>query len=161
LKPLPLVSGPGWKWSTKYTGVSENSEDALSLSLERIHILHTESGLVLMAQNTLLDPSGVPYARLYVCWAQQSSYSTYLTVVLQSSSFNLGAKATGEKFSKFIAGPPQSKQVPDRKPDWVVTDQTSPGQAIVYRLSGDYNPLHIGIIIPFVIEFHLFKPTRL
>jgi len=57
----------------------------------------------------------------------------------------LGAKATGEKYSKFIAGPPQAKPVPkDRKPDWVFKDQTTPEQAITFRLSGDYNPLHIG-----------------
>ncbi|KAG6852197.1 hypothetical protein C0991_002146 [Blastosporella zonata] len=63
-----------------------------------------------------------------------------------SSSFNLGAKATGDKFTKVIAGPPQAKPIPkDRKPDWVVNDQTTPEQAIVFRLSGDYNPLHIGL----------------
>jgi len=57
----------------------------------------------------------------------------------------LGAKTTGEKFSKYIAGPPQAKLVPkDKKPDWVIPDQTTPEQAIVFRLSGDYNPLHIG-----------------
>ena len=64
---------------------------------------------------------------------------------IQSGSFNLGAKATGTNFSKRIAGPPQGKAVPkDRKPDWVVRDQTSEGQAVVYRLSGDYNELHIS-----------------
>ncbi|KAG6819901.1 hypothetical protein H0H93_007538 [Arthromyces matolae] len=48
------------------------------------------------------------------------------------------------KYTKVIAGPPQAKPIPkDRKPDWVVKDQTTPEQAIVFRLSGDYNPLHI------------------
>jgi peroxisomal enoyl-CoA hydratase 2 len=70
----------------------------------------------------------------------------------QSSSFYLGAKATGEKFSKVIAGPPKGKPAPkDRKPDWVIKDQTTPEQAIVYRLSGDYNPLHIGVFNPWCI----------
>jgi len=81
----------------------------------------------LTAENTLVDPQGVEYAKLY------------------SSSFNIGAKATGQKFSKVIAGPPQAKPIPkDRKPDWSVKDKTTPEQAIVFRLSGDYNPLHIG-----------------
>ena len=31
---------------------------------------------------------------------------------------------------------------PDRAPDHQVTYQTSPDQALVYRLSGDRNPLH-------------------
>ncbi|KAG6824903.1 hypothetical protein H0H92_005453, partial [Tricholoma furcatifolium] len=55
-----------------------------------------------------------------------------------------GAKAAGQKFSKAIAGPPQAKPIPkDRKPDWVVKDQTTLEKAIVYRGGGDYNPLHI------------------
>ncbi|KAH9024029.1 hypothetical protein EDB83DRAFT_2230874, partial [Lactarius deliciosus] len=29
----------------------------------------------------------------------------------------------------------------DRVPDWVTEEQTSAGQALIYRLSGDYNPL--------------------
>lgn len=33
--------------------------------------------------------------------------------------------------------------MPDRKPDWVVQDQTTLEQATVFRLNGDYNPLHI------------------
>lgn len=109
IKPLPLVSGDGWTWKTRYTGVVEN-----------------KSGIILTAENTLVDPKGTVYAKLF------------------SSSFNLGAKATGEKYSKFIAGPPQGKPVPkDRKADWIVEEQTTPEQAIVFRLSGDYNPLHI------------------
>jgi len=109
IKPLPLVSGEGWTWKSRYTGVVEN-----------------KTGLILTVENTLVSPSGEVYAKLY------------------SSSFNLGAKVTGEKYSKFIAGPPQGKPVPkDRKADWVVQDQTSPEQAIIFRLSGDYNPLHI------------------
>jgi len=72
---------------------------------------------------------------------------------LQSSSFHLGAKATGDKFSKIIAGPPQAKPIPkDCKPDWTFRDQTTPEQAIAFRLSGDYNPLHIGLI-PFYLFF--------
>ncbi|KAJ6569092.1 peroxisomal dehydratase [Mycena capillaripes] len=109
LKELPLTSGPGWKWTTKYTGVEEN-----------------KSGIVMTSESLLMDPKGVPYARLY------------------GSSFFIGAKATGEKFSKVVARAPQGKPIPkDRKADWVVQEKTSPEQALIFRLSGDYNPLHI------------------
>ncbi|KAI4520884.1 hypothetical protein K525DRAFT_257170 [Schizophyllum commune Loenen D] len=108
LKPLPLESGPGWKWTSRYVAVAEN-----------------KSGIILTAENTLVGADGQAYAKLY------------------SSSFNVGAKATGQRFAKAIAGPPQAKPVPKRAPDYVYKDQTTSEQALVYRLSGDYNPLHI------------------
>ncbi|KAK0205526.1 peroxisomal dehydratase [Desarmillaria ectypa] len=109
LKKLPLVSGPGWKWTSRYTGISEN-----------------KTGIVVTMENTLIDPNGVPYARLY------------------SSTFNLGAKANGTGFTKVIGSAPVAKAAPqNREPDWIIKDQTSPEQAILFRLSGDYNPLHI------------------
>lgn len=56
----------------------------------------------------------------------------------------MGAKATGQRFSKSIAKLPASASPPKgTKPTYVVTETTSPESAIVYRLSGDYNPLHI------------------
>lgn len=40
--------------------------------------------------------------------------------------------------------PPKSPKIrpPERAPDWVVEDPTTPEQALLYRLSGDHNPLH-------------------
>lgn len=42
------------------------------------------------------------------------------------------------------APPPKSPRVraPERAPDWTVRFSTSPSQALLYRLSGDLNPLH-------------------
>ena len=41
------------------------------------------------------------------------------------------------------ADAPRPAQIPDRTPDAVITLKTRPEQATLYRLSGDYNPLHI------------------
>ncbi|KAI0039632.1 peroxisomal dehydratase [Auriscalpium vulgare] len=109
LKPIPTVSGPGWKLKKRISSIQEN-----------------KSGVIVEAELTLVDAQGTPYTRSY------------------SSSFNLGAKVTGERFAKSVAGPPKAKPIPkDRKPDWLTRDQTTPEQAVLYRLSGDYNPLHI------------------
>src|SRR3990172_2656733 len=39
-------------------------------------------------------------------------------------------------------GPKVGNQAPDRKPDGVIEVATLPQQALIYRLSGDKNPLH-------------------
>ncbi|TFY78885.1 hypothetical protein EWM64_g5125 [Hericium alpestre] len=89
-------------------------------------VSENKSGVIVQSEARLVDGNGTEYAKLY------------------TSAFNLGAKITGKKYAKSIAGPPQSKPIPrDRKPDWVVKDQTTPEQAVLYRLSGDFNPLHV------------------
>jgi acyl dehydratase len=40
-------------------------------------------------------------------------------------------------------GPPPGNTPPDRPPDEIVEEKTLHCQAAIYRLSGDYNPLHI------------------
>ena len=39
-------------------------------------------------------------------------------------------------------GPSTAPEIPSREPDRVVTYATRPDQALLYRLSGDHNPLH-------------------
>lgn len=55
----------------------------------------------------------------------------------RSSFFIAGAGGWGGD-----RGPSPSWQAPDREPDHVVTYQTRPEQALLYRLCGDHNPLH-------------------
>jgi hypothetical protein len=66
-------------------------------------------------------------------------------------------QSTGTKFSKSIAGPPKAPGIPKRGPDYTFHDVTTPEQAAIYRLSGDYNPLHIGLLCPFCI-LCIYKP---
>jgi acyl dehydratase len=65
--------------------------------------------------------------------------TTYVRMV--SGAFLVGAK----NFTPESAGKTNSENIklPDRNPDTVENVQTSPNQTHVYRLSGDFNPLHI------------------
>jgi (3R)-3-hydroxyacyl-CoA dehydrogenase / 3a,7a,12a-trihydroxy-5b-cholest-24-enoyl-CoA hydratase / enoyl-CoA hydratase 2 len=62
-----------------------------------------------------------------------------------------GALLAENRYSLFVRGrggwgggrgPAAGADVPDRAPDAVVEQPTAPNQALLYRLSGDYNPLH-------------------
>jgi hypothetical protein len=153
LKDLPAVSGPGWKFKTRYTGVVENSAYGpltpnICCCSYKIHRVWYHSH----SRKHTYRPAWHTLCKVIRETAHPLSFRRHSNLGnSQSSSFNLGAKATGDKYSKIIAGPPQAKPIPkDRRPDWVVTEQTTPEQAIVFRLSGDYNPLHIGSSTSFV-----------
>jgi acyl dehydratase len=46
-------------------------------------------------------------------------------------------------FGGSAEGQPKPHAIPDRAPDHVVSLPTAANQALIYRLSGDYNPLHV------------------
>lgn len=72
-------------------------------------------------------------------------------VVLEVESREGGEPLFTNRFSLFLRGeggfggdpgPKAANAAPERKPDHVVESQTLPQQALLYRLSGDKNPLH-------------------
>lgn len=66
--------------------------------------------------------------------------SDELLMTLRSSAFMRGNGGFGGKSE----GAPQPHAIPaDREPDLTLDLATRPEQAVIYRLSGDYNPLHI------------------
>ncbi|XP_004836212.1 peroxisomal multifunctional enzyme type 2 isoform X2 [Heterocephalus glaber] len=85
-------------------------------------ILDKGSGLVI-----ILDVHSYSGKEL-ICYSQ---YSLFLV-----GSGGFGGKRTSEKVKVAVA-------IPSRPPDAVITDNTSLNQAALYRLSGDWNPLHI------------------
>ena len=104
-----------------------------------------ESGVIIESEFTLVDSQDTPYARLFVRFPVLFVSCPKALTYYQSASFNLGGKLTGTRFARMAVAPPRHESIPtNRAPDWVVRDQTSPEQALLYRLSGDYNPLHIG-----------------
>ncbi|XP_075397542.1 peroxisomal multifunctional enzyme type 2 isoform X2 [Tenrec ecaudatus] len=61
-------------------------------------------------------------------------YNQFSVFIVGSGGF--GGKRTSDKVKMALA-------TPNRPPDAVLTDSTSLNQAALYRLSGDWNPLHI------------------
>ncbi|KAH9174605.1 peroxisomal dehydratase [Lactarius sanguifluus] len=89
-------------------------------------IRENKTGVIVESEFMLVDSHDTPYARLF------------------SASFNLGGKLTGTRFARMVLSPPVHESIPTtRAPDWIVREKTLPEQALIYRLSGDYNPLHI------------------
>jgi multifunctional beta-oxidation protein len=79
------------------------------------------------------------------------------TVVLRGSG-GFGGKRQGlDRGAASASNPP-----PKRAPDAVVEEKTAPTQAALYRLSGDYNPLHVsGCHVSYVRCLNsLIDPTR-
>ena len=66
LKPLPLVSGPGWKLKKRLAAVRENSASPLSPWFTATLTARSESGVIIESEFTLVDPNGTPYMRLLV-----------------------------------------------------------------------------------------------
>jgi len=74
-----------------------------------------------------------------------------LVVIEAETVSDKGTKLFTNRFSTFIrgeggfggeSGPKPGNAAPDREPDQVLERTTWPGQALLYRLSGDKNPLH-------------------
>jgi len=72
-------------------------------------------------------------------------------VVVETTSSDANGPLFLNRFSLFIrgeggfggeSGPPAGNAAPGRAPDEVVESKTLPQQALLYRLSGDKNPLH-------------------
>jgi len=86
-----------------------------------IAISDKKTGALFEAEDLITDEKGTPYVRIV-------SGAFYVGVT--------GFKSAGNSYSK-------KYPVPDRAPDKVTEQKTDVQQAVLYRLSGDYNPLHI------------------
>ncbi|MGO4776019.1 MaoC/PaaZ C-terminal domain-containing protein, partial [Lysobacter sp. 2RAB21] len=96
-----------------------------------------------------------PKARLTHRYAFKTAYdkNPHAVVVIGCDSFDeSGEKLAYNEISLFVRGTggwggergPGSERnaAPDREPDAVIEERTDPNQALLYRLSGDWNPMH-------------------
>jgi acyl dehydratase len=114
-------------------------------------VLHGEQGLVIhkplppaatvigrMKITGFIDKGAGKGALLLSERAVIDQKSGELLATVSSTSFLRGDGGTG-----FSTGPaPAPHALPERAPDASLDLPTAPGQALIYRLSGDFNPLH-------------------
>jgi peroxisomal enoyl-CoA hydratase 2 len=146
LKPLPLVSGPGWLLKKRLISLRENSTFVAVPRSRSWFIIYCRVWCNLRKRIYPRGPLRNPICashRMFL--AVHYAFFELTDVPSKSSMFNLTGKITGQRYTHSISSLPLAKPIPrDRAPDWVATEQTSTSQALIYRLSGDYNPLHVG-----------------
>jgi acyl dehydratase len=91
-------------------------------TVERLEDKGTEKGVVLYAQRLVYDHE-----------------TGELLATVTQGSFLRGNGG----FSEIRESSPRPLSVPERTPDAVIEQPTTLQQAMIYRLSGDYNPLHV------------------
>lgn len=83
-----------------------------------------EKGAVLVTERKLYDQ------------ASNDHYCTQQAIIMARGNGGFGGPVTKL---------PAPHVLPERKPDTVIEIKTSPQAALLYRLSGDYNPLHVDL----------------
>ncbi|GAA5995451.1 uncharacterized protein JCM10292_005180 [Rhodotorula paludigena] len=104
----------------------KESTEGWQIKKRCVGVKDTGKGLIVDDAVELFDPSGKVIVRMV------------------TSGYAFG-KFDAKGFAKSIAPkqPVKAGKPPQRTPDFVFSEKISPEQAVVYRLSGDYNPLHI------------------
>lgn len=136
----PVVLGhPGFWWKRPDTGV------------DWVRIVHGEQGVILHKLppvegevigrtriTSIVDKGAGKGLLVYTERTVSDALTGELLATLPSTTFLRGDGGAGGTGG---AVPPQHR-VPDRAPDLTVTLATLPQAALIYRLSGDDNPLH-------------------
>lgn len=99
------------------------------------HGLHT---FYYRTRLTALSPKGKGVLSENEAVIEDEKGEVYIRMI--SGAFLVGAKGLEKAVGKSNS---KSVKVPERAPDAEVEQKTSANQAMIYRLSGDYNPLHI------------------
>jgi len=91
----------------------------------------------------IVDKGPVKGALLYVKREVRDGATDELLATVIQGSFLRGNGG----FSDYIQKSQKPTEVPNREPDTTFAAPTSPQQAMIYRLSGDYNPLHVDPLV--------------
>lgn len=144
LRALPtmavVMSYPGFIWRDPALGVDWKKILHGEQALEIFAPLPVEGEIVGETTiDALIDKGADKGAIAYVTRKISDGAGKPLATV-RASTFLRGDGGFGRNLGTAPASLPG---VPDRTPDETITLTTAKNQALIYRLSGDYNPLHI------------------
>ncbi|WP_448661609.1 MaoC/PaaZ C-terminal domain-containing protein [Sphingomonas sp. CJ20] len=117
-------------------------------------VLHGEQGLEL---HTPIPPSGTVVAQTTIDGLYDKGPKGAVLLLRRELHTAQGEHLATVRSTAFLRadggfggsseGQPAPHPVPERLPDLVLPLSTRPDQALLYRLSGDYNPLHIDPVV--------------
>lgn len=140
LPTMPVVlAGPGFLWRNPEYGITWQKILHGEQWLELHAPLPVEGELIGETRIDAIYDKGAAKGALLISSRTIRDASGTLIATVSGSSFMRGDGGFGGSSD----GAPVPHPVPDRAPDHSVTLPTAPNQAMIYRLSGDYNPLHI------------------
>ena len=128
--------------------------------IDWVRLLHGEQSLELLAPlpaagtvrgltrvTALVDKGAGKGALMYSERDIQDAATGQLLAVSRSVSFMRGDGGFSAGGQASDAAPPPRAATPDTPPDHVCELQTRPEAALIYRLSGDYNPVHVDPVV--------------
>lgn len=143
LKALPtmpvVLASPGFVWRDPKYGITWQKLLHGEQWLEIHGPIPVEGEIVGETRIEAIYDKGADKGALIISSRSISDAQGNLIATVRGSSF---LRADGG-FGGTSVGAPKPHPLPDRPPDQAVTMHTAPNQAMIYRLSGDYNPLHI------------------
>jgi acyl dehydratase len=147
LKVLPtmavVMTYPGFFWREPQFGVNWQKILHGETSVTLHAPLPTEGELVgTTTLGPIFDKGADKGAVVYQTREVHAADGTHVATV-RNTTFLRGDGGFGGS----SAGQTEPHAVPDRAPDLVETLTTREDQALIYRLSGDYNPLHIDPVV--------------
>jgi acyl dehydratase len=123
--------------------------------IDWVRLLHGEQSLELRAPlpaagtvlgtsriTAIVDKGAGKGALMYSERDIHDAASGQLLAVSRSVSFMRGDGGFSERGQASDPAPPSRRPTPDTAPDHVCELKTRPESALIYRLSGDYNPVH-------------------
>jgi acyl dehydratase len=146
LKTFPtmavVLGHPGSWLSNPESGIDMTKVLHGAQSLEVIKALPVEGTIVAHTQVLDVIDKGIKKGAVLVTERKlydqttNEHYCTQQAIIL--------ARGNGG-FDGPVTKVPAPHELPERKPDTVIEIETSPQAALLFRLSGDYNPLHVDL----------------